>query len=258
MPITSITSISEMRSYIKRRLGYPVINVEIHDDQLTDIISDSMDIFSRYHYGEGSYLDYLIFTISADTNSYNLSAYVDSDGQPLNINDIVDFETSISSDGINTLFTPSHVLLQEQSNFQSLYSGYYSESGGQMQIASLDIAQMYIEELKSKYSKKYTVNYIPGKDVLKIVPTPTENATGVLQVYRRQLAQSLWNNELVKDLCSAKAMILWGRILTKFNINLPGGGTINGTEIKQEGQDLLEKTLENIRLESEPPDFYVE
>lgn len=257
MSINLITSISGMRTYIKRRLGYPVINVEIHDDQLTDIISDSMDIFSRYNYGEGTYLDYLIFSLSADTNSYELSAYVDNTGAPLNISDVIDFDSSIATDGVNTLFSPSHVLLQEENGAQSLYAGYYSNTGGSMQLAGFDIAQMYIEDIKSKFSKTYTVNFIPGQNVLKIVPTPTENITGVLQVYRKQFSTHLWNNELVKDLCTAKAMIIWGRILTKFNMNLPGGGTINGSEIKQEGQDLLEMTLEKIRLESEPPDFYV-
>ena len=49
-----IYTIEEMQLYIKRELGYPVINVEVSDDQLTQIIEDSVDYFNEENYGEGA------------------------------------------------------------------------------------------------------------------------------------------------------------------------------------------------------------
>lgn len=40
---------SELKSYILRQLGSPVINIEITPDQLDDVINDALDLFREYH-----------------------------------------------------------------------------------------------------------------------------------------------------------------------------------------------------------------
>lgn len=45
-----ISSVSKMKEYILRRLGAPVINIELDDSQLTDRIEDSLQYFIERHY----------------------------------------------------------------------------------------------------------------------------------------------------------------------------------------------------------------
>jgi len=47
----------EFKDYILRRLGAPVINVEIADIQLDDIIDDTVELFNEYH-ADGSFRTY--------------------------------------------------------------------------------------------------------------------------------------------------------------------------------------------------------
>jgi hypothetical protein len=56
-------------------------------------------------------------------------------------------------------------------------------------------------------------------------------------VYKKQPIQNLYNNPLVKKLCVARVKKLWGLILGKYKIQIPGGGTSNGDSIHQEGVD---------------------
>ena len=55
-----IDTVPLFRDYIKRQLGHPVLCVELADEQITELIRDTIDIFQRYMYSEGTYKDYMI------------------------------------------------------------------------------------------------------------------------------------------------------------------------------------------------------
>jgi hypothetical protein len=45
-----ITSRQELKDYCLRRLGYPVIEINVDDDQIEDRIQDALDFFHEYHF----------------------------------------------------------------------------------------------------------------------------------------------------------------------------------------------------------------
>jgi hypothetical protein len=61
---------------------------------------------------------------------------------------------------------------------------------------------------------------------------------------------------LVKKLVVARAKVLWGMQIGKYSMAMPDGSSINGFEIMNKGYEEEEKVMENIRLESEPCDFF--
>ena len=52
-------------------------------------------------------------------------------------------------------------------------------------------------------------------------------------------------------------MKMWGRILKKYNVTLPGGATINGADIYNDGVAEEEKVMERIYSEGEHPSFFI-
>ena len=52
------------KSYIKRALGAPVIEINIDDDQLDDRVDEALQYFREYHY-DGSIKTYLKHQLSA-------------------------------------------------------------------------------------------------------------------------------------------------------------------------------------------------
>jgi hypothetical protein len=256
----TINTEDQMVDYIKLICGAPVINLEVTDDQIKQQIWDSIQDFQRYNYDEGSYQDYVVFTASAGVSDYPMSAIKGADNLPIdNIQDIWDFEVSFGLDGINTLFSPQHILLYDQWVNKGEYpggpGGVTTNTG--MTLASYQISMMYLEEIKSMFGKWYHANWLPGRQRLKIVPTPAENITGILVLYRREYARYLYNHPLVKKLSIARVKIQWGRHLSKYPATLPDGITINGEAFLAEGKEEEQRALENMRMESQPIDFFV-
>ena len=45
-------------SYCKRQLGYPVVEINVDDDQADDVMDDALQYFAEYHY-DGTIRTYL-------------------------------------------------------------------------------------------------------------------------------------------------------------------------------------------------------
>lgn len=251
-----ITTEEQFIDYIKLTLGLPIINVEVTDLQIGQIIWDSLEDFRRYNYDEGSYMDYAIITLTAGQTEYQVSAFSAMDGKRIeNVQDIYDFGISFGMDGINTMFSPAHILLYEQ----FVVKGQYPGGGGPvgLTLSNYYVAMQYLDQIKEFFGKYYRLDYIPGKNTFRCIPTPSDSIIGVMVFYRKQYAEYVYNNPLVKKLAVARTKILWGRILNKYGATLPDGITINGRDLIDEGKEEEEKCLENFRAESSPIDFYI-
>lgn len=244
--MVNITTSADMALYVKRALGYPVINVELSNSQLRDIMDDSADIMTRYLYGEANYADYLTFSVTSGTDEYSLSGN--------SVLDVFDFQFSTGTNGINSLFSPIHVLLYDDWVVKGNYPGNGSSN---LAMTSYQIDMDYLDNVKRAFGKEYLCDYWPQQQILKITPTPTEDLEGIIFVYRKENTATLYNHIFMKMLCVAKAKILWGSILGKFSMTLPGGGEINGTEIKSDGKEELEDVLKRIESEGEPIGFFI-
>ncbi len=238
----AITSLVDFRAYIKRKLGDPVMTIELHDDQIDDAITDSIQDLNYYNYGEGNFKDYFALNISAGQDEYSLSGE--------DINDVFDLVLSTDSSGRfnSQLFTPVNLFLSSE-NLLWTFANF--------DLVSYDIALTYLKEVENQLGLKFRVDYIPQQELLKIVPTPATDHMVLLQVYKKETALNLYNHHLVKKLSVARAMKQWGLHLTKYTMTLPGGGTINGEAILSQGKEDEVIWLKAMEDESEPIDFFV-
>jgi len=258
--MAEITDLDGMKNYVLTMLGYPVINIELSDAQLEQCIEDSVMDFQRYNYDEGSYRDFFIFQTSANVSDYAVSSVTDyTTGETLdNVQHIWDFSVSFGMDGINTLFSPAHILLYNQYVEQGSYPGGpgYGSPGG-LVLTTYQTAMIYLDMINEMFGKMYSVDYLPGRQVIRISPTPSSAVIGVLILWRKEYAHYLYNNPLVKKLALARAKKRWGSNLNKYTGTLPDGLNINAQAIIDEGKEEEEKWLERMFDESEPPDFIV-
>lgn len=242
--MANITTLDGMKNYVKGQLGSPVINIEMTDGQLEQCIEDAAQIINRYLYGEAIYEDYLSFTATSGVDEYSLSGN--------DISEVFDFDFSTGTNGINSLFSPLNTLLYDDWVVKGNYPG-----SGNTQLTHYLIQMNNLEDIMRLFERSFRVDWRPSKQVLKLTPTPTQTLVGLLKVYKKSQATEIYNHPFMKRLSIAKAKQLWGFILGKYQINLPGGGTTNGSEIKQDGLDSEEKVMSDIRDESEPPIFFI-
>lgn len=251
--MAKITSLSDMRDYVKRSLGAPINCIEMDNDQIDQVITDAIDVFTRYMYGEGVYEDYFGFTLNAYTSAYNMSAYYDD-----SIEDVIDLDIY---QGFRYLDSQFGTFDAFGGQYPATYNSQFSTSkawGEGRVLAGADIALMYGEEWRNQFVTTYRCDYRQGTRDLIITPTPTTSGVGLLTVFRKEKAINLYNHILVKKLATAYALKLWGGLnLGKYNVTLPGGGTINFQEIYQMGLREEEYWLDRIMSEGEPCDFFI-
>lgn len=254
-----ITTLTEMKNYVLVKLGYPVINIEISDDQLETEIEDTIMDVQRYLYDEGTYRDYFLLQTSAGVQDYPVSAVRDySTSATLdNVQHVWDFSVSFGADGINTLFSPSHILLYNQYVNQGNYPGGPNAGGCGLILSNFQTAMQYLDMINEMFGKMYTVDYIPGQDILRITPTPDQAVIGVLTLWRAEAAQNLYNHPIVKKIAVARAGQRWCRNLLKYGGSLPDGLTINVDGYLSDYKEQEEKWMERLYEESHPPDFFV-
>lgn len=252
--MAKIITLEGFRNYLKVTIGQPVINIEVADEQFDQIIEDSIQDFQRYTYGEATYRDVMTITLSAGTSAYFLGDEIDS---------ILDISLSFGNNGINDLFTPQHNLLYNDwvnGNYPGGPGGGYgreSGMGGALVMGNYDISMVYLKEIEDHFARKYTCDFNPNSSIVRIWPTPNANSLAMLTVYKKETAINLYNNPLLKKLARARVEILWGKILRKYSMTLPGGGNINATEIIATAKEEEAAALEAIRMETDPAIFMI-
>ena len=64
--MTQPTTRTTLKDYAKRKLGYPVVDLNIDDDQMEDCIDDALEYFQEYHF-DGTYPTFVKKQISGST-----------------------------------------------------------------------------------------------------------------------------------------------------------------------------------------------
>lgn len=91
-----IDNLLELRNYILRKLGSPVICIELSTEQLNDVIMDAVRYCQKYLDDDGKYKDYLAIELAPGQTKYKLCDDLDS---------VIDFQTSDWLGSINDMFS---------------------------------------------------------------------------------------------------------------------------------------------------------
>lgn len=242
----AITSLNEMKEWIALELGGGVNHIEITTLQMNKLIEDSVQIFQKYHTGEGNYEEYLIVSVSAGVDEYTMPADIEA------VTDI-HLGNSTKTSGINVLFSPTHMMMTGGNKGYVNWGFGSNGSSSSWSLTSYEISMQYLDQLADTFDRRYYATYLKGSKKMILVPTPNSDGTVLIRTFKKQAAEFIYNDDLFKRLCAAKAKIQWATNLKKFNITLPTGATINAQEIMGEGREELAAVLDDIKAESEPP-----
>jgi len=116
--------------------------------------------------------------------------------------------------------------------------------------------ESYWDLSKAFFIDRISTDFNHNTKILTIVGRDPKYSV-CISAYNKIPEESLFEDWTFQRYCVAQARISLGRVLTTFSFNLPGGITINGDSIKQDGQDELEKILERVDSENVPDWFYI-
>ena len=220
-----------LKDYVKSQLGYPTINIEVTDAQISQIIDDTIQKFTEYAYGT------LEGTIVVQLNGSR--EYV----MPNTMTNLIKLSkgstSNITNFGAN--FGAGYV--------PNLWSEQFFSGSLTGDIIPGILAISTTKAMLDKYfADDIVFNFNPHRKILQVLES--YNGPAVLHYQYEYLANEtddlVYNHEWVKAYTKAKVKELWGTVVGKFDQSLVGGARINYGDMKSEAQQELEKLNEEL------------
>ena len=233
------TSKAELKEYALRRLGKPVLEINVSDDEVDDAIDYTIQKFQQYHY-DGAQRCYLKHKVTQDVIDRS-EANTTSTSKAGN-------DTWLEGNGYIEI--PDHIL-----SIEGIFS--FTDKGTSNMF---DIRyQMRLNDLYDFTSTQF-YHYYMIQQHLGTFDWPQDAQLDQYIVIKawRALDPTTWteiyNQMWVKDYASAKIKKQWGQNLTKFqSVQMPGGITLNGEMIYNDAVEELKNLDEQLRTTWETP-----
>jgi hypothetical protein len=230
----SVNSRQALIDYCLRRLGFPVIEINIDQDQIDDRIDDAIQYWQDYHF-DGLQKVYYIKTITQTeiTNKYvNLSNVRDAANNALDIVGVTRiFPINDSQATINMFDLRYQLRLNELYDFTS--ASYVNYTLTQQHLRSLEL--LFTGEVPIRFQRHMQRLFIDWAWGTSEAPA---GAIMVIESYANidaSVYNRVWNDRWVKEYATALIKRSWGNNLKKFSgLQLPGGVTLNGDKIYEE------------------------
>jgi hypothetical protein len=238
--------------YCKRKLGEPVIEVNVDEDQVDDRIDEALDYYREYHSDATvkTYLKHLVTPTDVANQYITLST------------DII-YVTKLFP--ITSTFANSRNFFDIK--YQIMLNDMHNLAGFVGDLAYYEQMQQYLSLLETKlngvpqvqFSRRQNRLYIFGDFADEDIKEGDYIVAEVYETINPETHTAIYNDKWLKAYSTALIKQQWGQNLIKFDgMQLPGGVTLNGRQMYDDATGELEKLKEDIRLENEmPPDFFV-
>ena len=254
-----ISTREQLIRYCLRRLGEPVIEVNVDEDQIEDKIDDALQVYREFH-SDATVRVYYEHQLTAQDIS---NRYITIPDRIIYVTKM--FPVSSSFIGSTNMFSFNYQFAL--SDFHSLSDvgagglAYYDQMRQYMELIDMKVNGLPIISFSRRRNRLYLWSDIEdgqltegdhiAVECYEVVPTPEDAGVGN--------SSTIYNDMFMKDFTTALIKQQWGMNMSKFEgMQLPGGVTVNGRQILEDANQEIETLRERMRLEQEePPDFFV-
>lgn len=245
--MAEVTSRDELIDYCLRRLGAPVIEINIDQDQIEDRIDDALQYYQDYHF-DASMLTYWKHEI---TEQDIQQKYFNIDKSIFGITRIFPLNDTITK---SNMFDLRYQLrLHELYDFTS--TSYTNFNITMQHLRNLEL--MFTGEIPIRFQRHMHRLYVDWAWGSRQAPATMTVVAEGYQAIDPETFSSVYNDMWLKKYATALLRKQWGENMRKFqNFQLPGGITLNGESIYQEAVQEI-SILENEVMDkySLPADF---
>jgi hypothetical protein len=238
--------------YCKRRLGEPVVEINVDEDQLEDRVDEALQYYQEFH-SDATIRTYLKHQITSDDVS---NEYVPIDPSILFVSKLFPLSSNFNQ-GRNFFDIKYQMMLNDMADLTHFAGdlAYYEQM--QQYLALLDMKLNGYPLVN--YARRQNRLYIFGDFADKDIKVGDYIVAEVYKMINPAEFSAVYNDMWLKEYTTALIKQQWGQNLIKFEgMQLPGGVTINGRQIYDDATTEIEKLRESIRIEHElPPDFFV-
>jgi hypothetical protein len=269
----------ELIDYCLRRLGAPVLEINVADDQIDDLVDDALQYFQERHFDgvERMYLKYQftqddidrgtaknkngvgLVTTTASSNNisglgtitsefYETSNFIQIPDSVIGIEKIFKFDTSSISGG---MFSIKYQLF--------LNDLYYFNS---VDLLQYSMTKTYLEDINFLLTTDKQIRFNKRQNRMYLDIDWGAQQVGdyiVIDCYRILDPNSfteVYNDSFLKIYLTSLIKRQWGQNLIKFRgVKLPGGIELNGRELYEDAEKELESLRQRMATEYELPPY---
>jgi hypothetical protein len=258
------SSRQELIDYCLRKLGYPVLEINVDDDQIDDLVDDALQYFNERHFDgvEKMYLKYKITQDDIDrakgneTSSktvgittytyYEGKNYIEIPDSVIGIEGIFRFDDSTFSSGMFNI--AYQIFLNDVYNFTSI------------ELLNYSMVKEYLETIQFLISPNKKIRYTKRQNRLYVDMNWSSVAVDsyiIIDCYRildPSDFPKIWNDSFLKLYLTALIKKQWGQNLMKFRgVKLPGGVELNGRELYDDAVNELSDIKTRMSTDYELP-----
>ena len=272
------TTRQELIDYTKRKLGAPVLEINVADEQIEDLVDDAVQYFQERHFDgvTQAFLKYEITQEDIDRGrASGLSGVgIASTSASSNIGISTTATTFNYYENSNYLQVPNHIIgvnkIYQFEGSNSLSSGMFSIKyqlflndvyyWGSTELLSYSMVKSYLEDLDFLLTTQKQIRFNQRSDRLYLDIDWSSVTAGeylIIDCYRALDPSSysqVWNDSFLKQYLTALVKRQWGQNLIKFSgVKLPGGVEFNGRQIYEDGQREIDQLMEKMSNNYELP-----
>ena len=261
--------------YAKRQLGFPVLEINVADEQFSDLLDDAVQVYQERHY-DGIMRMYLKYEVTQDDVDRGRAR---GGGTSLGISTT----TTTSTVGLSTTFD-----LEENQNYiqmppsvigvnqifkirsDAVYDGLFNiryqlflndlYAFGSIDLLQYSMVQTYLEDItfllnpdmRFRFNIRQDRLYIDGD--FNVINAGDYFVIDCFRILDPNDFTRVYNDPFLKRYFTALCKKQWGQNLIKFQgVQLPGGIQLNGRKIYDDGVKELDEIRAKMSSDYEMP-----
>lgn len=242
----------DLIDYAKRRLGDPVLEINIDEDQMEDRVDEALQYYQEYH-SDATVRTYLKHLVTATDVS---NGYIPISSDVITVTKLFPVASSFNS-SFNFFDIKYQMMLNDVADLQNFAGdlAYYEQM--QQYLSLLDMKLNGTPQVQ--WSRHQDRLHIFGDFADKDIKAGEYVIAEVYTIVDPDTHSQVWNDLWLKEYTTALFKQQWGQNLIKFEgVQLPGGVTFNGRQLYDDGTSEIERLRQTIREEWEmPSDFFI-
>jgi len=272
------SSRQELIDYCKRKLGAPVLEINVADEQIDDLVDDAIQFFQERHF-DGVGQVFLKYQITQDD--------IDRGQAPGGANPTAGIATTSAT--TNIVGTATTFTYKENSNFLQIppsiigitkiyhFDGTNTTTNnmfsvkyqlflndiyywGSTEILTYAMTKTYLEDLDFLLTTQKQIRFNQRQDRLYLDIDWGSVVPGdylIIDCYRALDPNDfsrVWNDSFLKPYLTSLIKRQWGQNLIKFSgVKLPGGVELNGRQMYDDAQKEIDMIMEKMSNTYELP-----
>lgn len=220
------TDRESFKKYCLRRLGYPVIEINVDPDQVDDRIDEALQLYYDYHFDATE----KVYIAHAVTPTDRTNKYITIDEDVIGVINIFDIGYQTSAQNMFNL------------RYQIMLNDLYDLSSTNM--TSFYVGMQYLALIEEILVGKQPIRFNRHTNKLYIDMDWGRVIDGyyiIIEGYKKldpTVYPDVWKDRWLIEYATALIRLQWGENLSKFiGMTLPGGVQFNGENIKAQAQE---------------------